>query len=126
MYLAKAAYQPGTNFEVRSLMFHNQDLPVVDAQDHLEDLAEDFIYIELDADDSPAGEYLVLAFPDDDVRFDFFSAEGCQNLVREAYTVDGEEHEKLFVASAKTADDANDTPFEVMQDWCEAILNGDD
>lgn len=126
MYLAMAAYQPGTNFEVRSLMFRNQDLPIVDAQDHLEDLADDFIYIETDALEAPAGEYLVLAFPDDDVRFDFFSAEGYQNLVREAYTVDGEEHERLFIAAAKSDDDANDTPFEVMQDWCEDILNGDD
>ena len=126
MYLAQAAYQAGTSFEVRSLMFAGRDLPVVDAQDHLEDLAENFVYSETDAWEAPDGEYLVLAFPDDELRFDFFMLEGFENCIREVYTVEGEEYEKLYIASAKTADDADETPAGIMLDWCEDILNGDD
>ena len=125
MYLAQAAYQPGTNFEVRSLEFAGQDLPVVDAEDHLEDLAENFVFQMADEEEAPDGEYIVLAFPDDEIRFDFFLAEGCENLVREVYTVEGEDNEILYIASAKEADE-DDTPLSIMQDWCRDILEGDD
>ena len=126
MFLARAAYQPGTNFEVRSLLFAGQDLPMVDAQDHLEDLADEFVFSETDDAEAPDGEYIVLAFPDDEVRFDFFTAPGYEDVVREVYTVDGEEFERMFIGSAKGADDADDTPFGAMRDWVEDILEGDD
>ena len=125
MFLAKAAYDAGTNFEVRSLLFADQDMPLVDAKDHLEELADTFVFSETD-EEAPDGEYFVLAFPDENIRFDFFTAPGFEEYVREVYEVEGEEFERMFIASAKDADDVNETPFGVMQDWVNDILEGDD
>lgn len=121
MHLAKAAYQPGTNFEVRSLAFEGKDLPAVDAQDHLEDLAEDFVFSMADEEEAPDGEYIVLAFPDDNTRYDFFEG---SDLIREVITDDdGEEYVNLYIGSAKEMDE-DDTPYTVMSDWVEDILEG--
>ena len=122
IYLAQAAYQPGTNFEVRSLMFVNQEPPMVAAEDHLEDLAENFVFEYADTE-APDGEYIVLAFPDDDVRFDFFTAD--DGLIREVHTIDGEEYETIYMANAKEMDE-DETPLSIMQDWVEDILEGED
>lgn len=53
-----------------------------------------------------------------DVRFDFFPGE--ENYIREVRTIDGEEDTTLYVAEAKEFDE-DDTPYEIMHEWCETI-----
>ena len=123
MSLARAVYGTGKTVEVRSLDFAGQAMPVTDAKDHLEDLADDFVYERVDDQESPAGEYIVLAFPEDDIRYEFPQADA--NYVREVRTMDGEDYETLYLASAKDADE-DDTPLSIMQDWVKDILEGED
>ena len=125
MYLARAAFQPGTNFEVKSLQFGDQDPKTLDEDDFIEDLADDFTYQVLYDAEAPDGEYIVLNFEEDGVRFDFFTAD--ENIIREVHTMDdGEEFETLYAASVKDADDSGKTTTGVMQAWCDAIMNGYD
>ena len=66
-----------------------------------------------DRTEAPDGEYVVLAFPEENVRYDFFTAE--KNLVREVITFDdGEEYESLFEV---TFDEDGITATDVMQAW---------
>ena len=60
----------------------------------------------------------MLAF--DDVQFDFFPGE--ENYIREVRDIDGEEYTTLYVAEAKEADE-DDTPYEIVHEWCDAIAN---
>ena len=126
IYLARAAYDPETHFEIRSLQFGDQQPEGPYDDDFIEDLAEDFTFQMLDDDEeAPDGEYIVLAFEEDGVRFDFFLADGKEDFVREVHTLDdGEEFETLFVSSRKDADDGESTTG-IMQAWCDAIQNGD-
>jgi len=120
MYLARAAYEAGTNFEVKSLEFGNTVPKIPADDDFVKDLAEDFTFEEISEEETPDGEYIVLNFPDDEVRFDFFLAKDGENLVRMVYGIDGDEYAELFKATCKDAEDQK-TTTQVMQAWCAAI-----
>ena len=126
MYLSSAAYKPGTNFELRSLEFNGQQPDILGDEDFIQELADDFTYQMVDDQEAPDGEYIVLAFPDDDMRFDFFLADGAHNLIRQVTTINGEETETLYEASPKSADDMDETTTGIMQEWVEEAMNGFD
>ena len=126
MYLAGAAFNPDMNFELRSLEFNGQQPDILGDEDFIQDLADDFTYQVVDDQEAPDGEYIVLAFPDDDMRFDFFLADGAHNLVRQVTTINGEETETLYEASPKSADDMDETTTGIMQEWVEEAMNGFD
>ena len=65
--------------------------------------------------EAPDGEYAVLTLPGDGVRYDFFSAAGSENLVREVYD-DGTEH--LFKAEYA---DASLQVSAVVEEWYHAV-----
>ena len=94
--------------------------------DFAEELAEDFTYEELPDAQAPDGEYEVLAFDVDgeEVRYDFFHASDSKNLIREVRKVGEEEYETLYQATAKDADDVDETTTDIMEEWCAAIANG--
>ena len=117
--LSRAEFGKDTNYVLRSLEYQSDLNPsVLDNDDFIEDLAENFVYKYADTDEAPDGEYLVLAF--DDVRFDFFPGE--ENYIREVRDIDGEEYTTLYVAEAKEADE-DYTPYEIVHEWCDAIAN---
>ena len=115
--LSRAEFGKDNNYVLRSLEYQGDlDPSILNDDDYIEDLAENFVYQYADTDEAPEGEYLVLAF--DDVRFDFFP--GKENYIREVRTIDGEEDTTLYVAEAKEFDE-DDTPYEIMHEWCEKI-----
>ena len=128
MYLAQAAYKPGTKFELRSLDYgpNPLDPAALREDDFIKDLANDFTYEELPDVQAPDGEYYVMAFDVDgeEVRFDFFQAPGTENLIRETRTVAGEEYETFYQANPKEMDDANKTTTGIVKAWCKAIATG--
>ena len=69
----------------------------------------------IDLSQAPDGEYVVLSLPDEELRFDFFLAEGKENLIREVH---GEEEIALYQASF--ADDSRASA--VMLDWYDALV----
>ena len=127
MYLARAAYQPGTKYELRSVDFGPDPLDpsALGKNDYIEELAEDATYEILSDAEGPAGEYYVLAFDDDEnVRFDFFKSE--KNIIREVRGASSDEEiVTYYQANFKDADD-DDTAAGIMEEWCSAIVNGDD
>lgn len=129
MHLARAAYQPGTKYELRSLEYGPDalDPSTLDEDDYIEDLAEDFTYEVLPDAEVPDGEYYVLAFEEEggEVRFDFFESPDGKNLVREVITLENEEeYEIIYQANVKDAEDADKTTTDIVAAWCAAIANG--
>ena len=128
MLLARAAYEPGTKYELRSLEYGPDPLDPasIDEDDYIEDLAEDFTYEEIADAKAPDGEYYVLAFNpgDDEVRFDFFKASDSRNIIREVRMVGDEETETFYQAIVKDTDDADKTTTGIVEEWCAAIANG--
>ena len=126
MNLCRALFQHAP-YEVRSLEFGGETPAMPAEDDYLEDLAEDFVYQYADeGTEAPDGEYIVLAFDDENVRYDFFLAEGYENYVREVVTSDGEESEYLYLSSGKDAEHAYATTTGVMKAWVKEIMTGYD
>ena len=67
---------------------------------------------------APDGEYIVLDFPDDRIRFDFFTAEGSRNLVRQVWSG----NEQLFELALP---DSTTAAADIMQEWVDALLAAD-
>ena len=130
MFLAQAAYKPGTKYELRSLDYGPDPLDPASLRedDFIEDLANDFTYEVLPDAQAPDGEYYVMAFDveGDEVRFDFFQAPGTEDLIREVRTIEGEEYETFYQANPKGMDDANKTTTGIVKAWCKAIAGGRD
>ena len=128
IFLARAAYQPGTEYELRALDFGPDalDPTTLDEDDYIEELAEDFTYEILPDAEAPDGEYYVIAFNpgDDETRFDFFKDPENQNLIRQVMKIGDKEHETFYMANPKEEDDADKTTTGIVAAWCEAIANG--
>ena len=118
MYLARLAYLPGVEYTLstaeRDTLSANAES--FDTSPWLDTLVESATFAWVDESETPDGEYVVLAFPDDDVRFDFFRMEGKENYVR-AVWFDGEYSELYLASFADGATKASD----VMQAWYDAL-----
>ena len=124
MYLARAAYE-GMKFEIRSLDFGTLDPTIYHEDDFLENLLDDVYFerVELSDEEAPDGEYIVLAFDEDNVRFDFFPGEEAQNYIREVRVMDdGEEMVTFYKANFK---DPNKTAYMIMKKWADAMMRAD-
>lgn len=124
IYLARIAFQPGTEYDIRTLSYPNLDASTLENDDYINDLTEDVYYEEVLDTEAPEGEYIVLAFDGEGVRFDFFQDPDAANLIREVRTTDdGEEYVSLYEAHFE---DADKTAYGIMQEWCDAIANGEE
>lgn len=122
IYLARAAFMKDAKFEIRSLEFGTLDPKTCKEDDFIEDLTDDDVKYELVGDgEGPAGEYVVLAFVDDGVRFDFFPMGDDPNIIREVRKVGDEEISTIYRAVFKPDDDEKKTAGGIMQAWAQAI-----
>ena len=111
MYLARAAWQDGVNATLSTTEFGPLDIAGVDAAPYAEFVMQGW-FSYADSSETPDGEYVVLRFPDEDTRLDFFFAPG--NYVR---SVSGET-ENLYQAMWY---DDEISYAQAMQDWYYAI-----
>ena len=88
----------------------------VDPMPYLNRLMNGVTFEYADGEETPDGEYVVLSFPDDDVRFDFFRMEGKENYVRTVWSGD---NETLYKASY--ADGAIKASV-IMSEWYNALV----
>ena len=115
--LAQIAYKSGTRYSVSTTEYG----PIEPAEDTfdaapwLEKLMTNVHYELIDLSQAPDGEYVVLSLPDEELRFDFFLAEGKENLIREVH---GDEEIALYQAGF--ADDSKASA--VMLDWYDALV----
>ena len=115
--LAQIAYKSGTRYSVSTTEYG----PIEPAEDTfdaapwLEKLMTNVRYEPISLSEAPDGEYVVLSLPDEELRFDFFLAEGKENLIREVH---GDEEIALYQAGF--ADDSKASA--VMLDWYDALV----
>ena len=71
MYLARIAFEDGVNYTISTTEFLELEPKDVDPAPYLEKLRNNVTYEPVN-EEAPDGEYVVLNFPDDNIRFDFF------------------------------------------------------
>ena len=116
MHLARIAFDKDVNYTISTLEFLELEPKDVDPSPYLEKLRNNVTYEPVD-EEAPAGEYVVLAFPDENVRFDFFFAEDGRNYIREVWGEDPE-WEQLYKANFE---DKSIDATEVMAEWYDAL-----
>ena len=114
-YLARTCYDENAKYTVSTLEFGPLEPNGVDAEKYFKLLTTDAVYERVD-ETAPDGEYAVLTFPDDDIRFDFFFAEGGENYIRQVWN--NEENEELYKV---TFTDSGKKASAIMQDWYNEI-----
>ena len=114
-YLARTCYDENAKYTISTLEFGPLEPSGVDAEKYFKLLTTDAVY-ELVEEEAPDGEYAVLTFPDDDIRFDFFFAEGGENYIRQVWN--NEENEELYKV---TFADSEKKASAIMQEWYDEI-----
>lgn len=117
-YLSRIAYQDYTDYEVKTLEYPELDASKLKDTEYAEKLAEEVIFTAIDDVENADGEYIVLNFPEYNVRFDFLLGEDLQNIVREVITSDDGEDVYYYEAACE---DPDETSTGIMQEWCDAI-----
>ena len=112
--IARAAYKPGVRYTVSTTEHGPIELEHFDAAPYAELLLQNAVYERTDAE-APDGEYVVLAFPDEGLRYDFFKLQDHENYVREVRQ-DGTEtlYKAIFFYGSARAS-------VVMQEWYDAL-----
>lgn len=119
IFLFRAAYQPNVNYTVSTTEYGPMAPNGVDPTPYAERLAAG-VFEYADGVEAPDGEYAVLAFPDEDYRFDFFFQEGKENFVRQVW-LNGE-NETLY----KVTFDDDTKASAVMKEWYDALVAAND
>ena len=109
--LARAAYQKDTKYTVSTTEFGPLEPGGVDAAPYVEFLLGGNFAVAENAK-APDGEYVVLNFPEEQVRYDFFKANG--NLVREVRGETETFYERVF-------SDPDVSNTEAMLGWYNAL-----
>ena len=116
-FLARMMYREDVNYTVSTLEYGVQQPNGIKAAEYIAPLTHDVIYTSARDEEIPDGEYLVLDFPDVDLRFDFFFLEGKENYIRQVWF--NGEHELLYKAEFT---DENIKASEVMNDFYHDIV----
>ena len=113
--IARAAYKPGVRYTVSTTQYGPIEPENFDAAPYAELLLKNAVYERTDAE-TPDGEYVVLAFPDEGFRYDFFKLKDHENYVREVRP-DGTEtlYKAIFFYGSTRASVA-------MQEWYDALV----
>ena len=115
MALARIAYRPGTKCTISTTQYGSLAPSKEKAAPFVEQLIRNASYEIVDLKEAPDGEYVVLDFPEDNIRFDFFQMSGKENYVREVRADGGETFYKASFADGITK------ASDVMQRWYWAI-----
>ena len=116
MYLARVAYLDGVNYTVSTTEYGPMDGSGFDAARYVDRLTNGVTFELANNDETPDGEYVVLSFPEDDVRFDFFLAEGRENCIRQVWS-DG--YTQLYRAVYA---DSTTNAGSIMSEWYNALV----
>ncbi len=117
IYLNRIAYMSDTNYTISTLEYGPMEANGVDASEYVGKLLEGVTYEDVDINETPSGEYAVINFPDDDIRFDFFFQEGKENYIRQTWN--NGENEMLYKA---TFADGKSKASELVSYWYHALV----
>ena len=96
IYLARMLYRDDVKYTLSTTEYGPMEPNGIKAAAYIEPLVNGVTYQPVFDADAPDGEYVVLDFPEEDVRFDFFLAEGKENFIRQVW-FDGQ-HELIYKA----------------------------
>lgn len=123
MYLYRTVYDDNANYTISTTEYGPMEPNDVDPMPYVEKLTTG-VSCEYTDDKAPDGEYVVLAFPDEEIRFDFFLAEGGENYVRYVSNTgdedESEESEQIFKMTFK---DSSVKASKIMQEWYNALVD---
>ena len=120
VFLSRILYMDDVEYTVSTTEFGPIPSGKVDAAKYITPLNEGVRYEYLDGE-APDGEYVVLNLPKDDTRFDFFLAEGSENIIRQVWF--NEQNEMLYKAEFE---DETIKASEVMNDFYHAMAEAQD
>ena len=115
IFVARAAFEAGADYTVSSTAFGPMAPKQLDAAPYAERLLRGARYEYADGLEAPDGEYLVLRFPEEEVRLDFFPRRDGEDLVR---IVSGDGSETFYRASLADGAEAS----AVVQEWYDALV----
>jgi hypothetical protein len=115
MYLARIAYMDDVEYTISTTEFGPLEPKDVDPAPYLERLTNNVIFESDYEGEAPDGEYVVLNFPEDDIRFDFFSAD--KNYIRRTAS-EGEDYEEFIRADYE---DGSVNAMDIMEEWYHAL-----
>ena len=113
-YLSRIANDRYMAYTISAKEFGTVAPDGMDSSNYVAPLLKDVVYEEAVVTRIPKGQVLTLEFPEDDVHFDFFFADGQQNLIRQVRA--GEE--VFYQANFK---DPSRKAAELMNDWYQAL-----
>ena len=114
MALNQIAYQDDVKYTISTTEFGPLEPGDVDPKPYVEKLTKGVKYEVLDEAEAPDGEYVVLNFPENKVRYDFFV--GDETLIRQ---VSGDEENEQFYKA--TFEDDSITSTRGMQEWYQEL-----
>ncbi len=124
--ICKIAYGRDVNFEIHSVAYPDLDASKYpDNKDYALDLVEEVVYKFTDEPKDTSGEYYVLSFPDQKVRYDFFLNPELENVVREVFLTDAGDEDSVYYYEATFDYPEYYTATSVMEEWIEEIANPD-
>ena len=119
IYLSQIAYTEDVDYTISTLEFGTVSPGDVDPMPYVERLLTGVTYEYDDSGEAPDGEYLILAFPESDVRFDFFFG-GDQNHIRQVQGDEADGYESYYLA---VFDDGSSKAAEIMNEWYHALAD---
>ena len=116
IYLARILYQPGTSYRIVAKEQGSQTSTSMDPLPYAGKLLYGVSYKMVDKKDLSKGESVVLEFPKDDVRLEFFLTEGKEDCLRMSWGKGNSSIYQAVFADGKTRSGA------VMKEWYDALV----
>lgn len=123
IHLARIAYRDNVNYTISTLENGVMEPGDTDPSPYLSRLMNGVTIDYARDEEFPDGEYLVLDFPDDHVRFEFFFMEGKQNLFREVLGSDENEENRFKTLYRISFEDETASATEIMNEWYHALVD---
>lgn len=111
-YLSRTCYQKDAKYEMGVSEDAMTAPGSVDSEKYFKLLTTDAKYERIDGMKAPEGEYVLLSFPEDDIRFYFYVGEENDGYIRQVWYND--ENEEIYKV---TFADSSKSAGEIMQQW---------
>lgn len=117
MMLARIMFKPYTQYTISTTEFGPLEPNGVNPMPYANTLIMDAKYEMVDINDTPDGQYVVLSFPNQELRFDFFLMPGKENYVREVRKDEG------AVLYKATFQDSSIKASDIMHRWYQELAS---
>ena len=119
MYLARIAWMDGVKYTISAPEYGPVDGSGFDAAQYVAFLTNGITFETTKNSEAPDGESIVLSFPEDDMRFEFFRMEDKQHYIRQVWSDNNViVYKAVFEDGSPALETAN-----IMNDWYRALVS---